>query len=121
GAGPFATMYLSDMGAEVIKIEPPARGRAPGGDSSRQSGPFFLAENESHFFQTFNLGKKSLILDIKSPEGREILHRLVATADAVVNNLRGDQPASLGVDYETLGKVKPAIVCAHLSGYGRTG
>ena len=121
GAGPFATMYLSDMGAEVIKIEPPARGRAPGGDSSRQSGPFFLADNESHFFQAFNLGKKSLVLDIRQPEGREVLHRLVATADAVVNNLRGDQPASLGLDYETLGKVKPSIVCAHLSGYGRAG
>lgn len=121
GAGPFATMYLSDMGAEVIKIEPPARGRVPGGDSSRQSGPFFLAENESHFFQAFNLGKKSMVLDIKQPEGREILHRLVATADAVINNLRGDQPATLGLDYETLRYVKPSIVCAHLSGYGRSG
>lgn len=116
GAGPFATLYLADMGAEIIKIEAPA-----GGDSARQSGPFFLAENESHFFQTFNLGKKSLQLDVKSAEGREILHRLVAGADAVVNNLRGDQPDKLGITYAALQDIKPSIVCAHLSGYGRTG
>jgi crotonobetainyl-CoA:carnitine CoA-transferase CaiB-like acyl-CoA transferase len=121
GAGPFATMYLADMGAEVIKVEPPATGRAPGGDSSRQSGPFFLAENESHFFQTFNLGKKSIVLDMKQAEGREVFERLVASADAVVNNLRGDQPAALGLTYEALARVKPSIVCAHLSGYGREG
>lgn len=121
GAGPFATMYLSDMGAEVIKVEPPARGRVPGGDSSRQSGPFFLAEDESHFFQTFNLGKKSIVLDMKQPEGLEVFHRLVASADAVLNNLRGDQPALLGLTYEALATVKPSIVCAHLSGYGRQG
>lgn len=121
GAGPFASMYLSDLGAEVIKIEPPAGPAAAGGDSSRQSGPYFLGPDDSHFFQTFNLGKKSVTLDLKAPEGREVFHALVKTADAVLNNLRGDQPARLGVDFTTLGAINPRIVCAHLSGYGRTG
>ncbi len=116
GAGPFATMYLSDMGAEIIKIEAP-----PAGDSSRQSGPYFLGENDSEFFQTFNLGKKSLTLDLRQSEGQAILHRLVEGADAVLNNLRGDQPGKLGLAYDRLKAVKPAIVCAHLSGYGREG
>lgn len=117
GAGPFATMYLADMGAEVIKIESPATG----GDSSRASGPHFLGESDSHFFQTFNLGKRSLSLDLRKPEGREVFHRLVASSDAVLNNLRGDQPEKLGLTYEALAPIRPSIVCAHLSGYGRKG
>lgn len=116
GACPFATLYMADMGAEIIKIEAP-----DGGDSSRQAGPYFLDENESHFFQTFNLGKKSMKLDMKTAEGQEIFRRLVATADAVVNNLRGDQPARLGLTYADLKDIKPSIVCGHLSGYGREG
>jgi crotonobetainyl-CoA:carnitine CoA-transferase CaiB-like acyl-CoA transferase len=121
GAGPFATLYLSDMGAEVIKIEAPASGDAPGGDSARQAGPFFLGHNDSHFYQTFNLGKRSVTLDIRKPQGREVFRKLAAGADAVINNLRGDQPGKLGLTYEALADVNPAIVCAHLSGYGRTG
>jgi succinate--hydroxymethylglutarate CoA-transferase len=121
GAGPFATMYLSDMGAEVIKIEPPKTDKGAGGDSSRQSGPYFLGPDDSQFFQTFNLGKKSLTLDLRKPEGQAVLHRLVAGADAVLNNLRGDQPAKLGLTHAALARIKPSIVCAHLSGYGREG
>lgn len=117
GAGPFASMYMSDMGAEVIKIESPATG----GDSSRASGPHFLGAGDSHFFQTFNLGKKSLTLDLREPDGQAILHRLVPTADAVLNNLRGDQPGKLGLTYDALGPTNPRVVCAHLSGYGRVG
>lgn len=117
GAGPFASMYLADMGAEVIKIESPARG----GDSSRASGPHFLGEGDSHFFQTFNLGKKSLDLDLRHPRGKEVLHRLVGGADAVLNNLRGDQPGKLGLTYADLSPHNPRVVCAHLSGYGRVG
>lgn len=116
GAGPFASMYLADMGAEVIKIETPGIG-----DSSRQSGPHLLGENDSHFFQTFNLGKRSLTLDLRKPAGQEVFRRLAATADAVMNNLRGDQPAKLGLTYEALSPVKSSLVCVHLSGYGRTG
>ena len=114
GAGPYGSMHLADLGAEVIKIESP-----PGGDVSRATGPYFLGEGDSQFFQTFNLNKRSLRLDLKSAEGREVFHRLVATADAVTNNLRGDQPAKLGLDYAALGPINPKIVCGHLSAYGR--
>jgi crotonobetainyl-CoA:carnitine CoA-transferase CaiB-like acyl-CoA transferase len=115
GAGPFGSMYLADLGAEVIKVE----SRDQGGDATRSMGPFFLGENDSHFFQTFNLNKKSLALNLKRPGGREAFRRLVRTADVVMNNLRGDQPEKLGLDYAALGPVHPRILCAHLSAYGR--
>lgn len=116
GAGPFGSLYLAHLGAEVIKIESPA-----GGDSSRASGPHFLGEHDSQFFQTFNQGKRSLTLDLKSEAGQEVLRRLAGSAQAVMNNLRGDQPAKLGLDYAALGPVRRDLVCLHLSGYGRTG
>ncbi len=116
GAGPYGTMFLAQLGAEVIKIEPPA-----GGDSSRATGPYFLGPDDSLFYQSFNLNKRSLTLDLKSVAGQHILHRLVATADAVTNNARGDQPAVLGLDYAALGASNPAIVCVHASAYGRKG
>jgi crotonobetainyl-CoA:carnitine CoA-transferase CaiB-like acyl-CoA transferase len=115
GAGPFGSMYLADLGAEVIKIE----NRAQGGDATRSMGPYFLGPNDSHFFQTFNLNKKSVTIDLKTDAGREVFQRLAASAAAVLNNLRGDQPRKLGLDYATLGPVNPRIVCAHLSAYGR--
>lgn len=115
GAGPYGSSYLADLGAEVIKIE----NHNAGGDVSRANGPFFLGEGDSEFFQTFNANKKSFSLDLKAPGGRVVFERLVASADAVLNNLRGDQPAKLGLDYASLSKIKPAIVCAHLSAYGR--
>ncbi|RYF84140.1 MAG: CoA transferase [Comamonadaceae bacterium] len=119
GAGPYGSMLLADLGAEVIKIENPS----DGGDVSRQTGPFFLgddpAQPDSLFFQTFNRNKKSLRLDLKKPEGQAVLRRVAATCDAVMNNLRGDQPARLGLTYEALSPVKPTLVCAHLSAYGR--
>lgn len=119
GAGPYGTMFLAQMGAEVIKIEPPDKPGQPGGDTARAVGPHFLRENESLYFQTFNLNKKSLTLDLQSERGREILRALAATSHAMVNNLRGDLPARLGLDYAALSDVNPAIVCAHLSAYGR--
>lgn len=115
GAGPYGSMFLSDMGAEVIKIENPKIG----GDVSRQTGPFFLGENDSYFYQTFNLNKKSLSLNLKTEEGRKIFDELVKTADAVTNNLRGDQPEKLGITYDKLKEINPKIVCGHLSAYGR--
>jgi crotonobetainyl-CoA:carnitine CoA-transferase CaiB-like acyl-CoA transferase len=115
GAGPFGSMYLADLGAEVIKIE----NRAQGGDATRGMGPYFLGERDSHFFQTFNLNKKSVCLDLKRSEGQEAFRKLVATSDAVLNNLRGDQPDKLGLTYAALQAVNPRIVCAHLSAYGR--
>ncbi|MBS0421974.1 MAG: CoA transferase [Proteobacteria bacterium] len=115
GAGPYATMHLADLGADVIKIE----NRAQGGDASRGMGPYFLGEHDSHYFQTFNLNKKSCTLDLKHPLGLQAFRRLAATADAVLNNLRGDQPEKLGLTYAALQSVNPRIVCAHLSAYGR--
>jgi crotonobetainyl-CoA:carnitine CoA-transferase CaiB-like acyl-CoA transferase len=116
GAGPYGTMFLAQLGAEVIKIEPPK-----GGDSARMTGPFYLGDDDSLFYQTFNLNKKSITLDTRTDAGRAILHRLVKTAHAVTNNARGDLPAKLGLDYATLGQINPAIVCVHASAYGRTG
>ncbi len=117
GAGPFGTLFLADQGAEVIKIENPR----DGGDMARDVGPFFLGERDSLFFHSFNRNKKSLTLDLARPEGREVFHRLVARADAVASNLRGDVPEKLGLTYEHLAAHNAAVVCAHLSAYGRTG
>lgn len=117
GAGPFGSMQLADLGAEVIKIENPAEG----GDVSRAVGPHFLGEGDSHFFQAFNRNKRSVTLNLRAPEGRAVLADLAAHADALLDNLRGDQPARLGVTYEALKAANPRIVCAHLSAYGREG
>lgn len=119
GAGPYGTMFLAQLGAEVIKIEPPAKDGHAGGDSSRATGPYFLGADDSLFYQTFNLNKRSLTLDLKSEAGQQILHKLAKTADAMTNNARGDQPALLGIDYAALGPTNPAIVCVHASAYGR--
>ena len=115
GAGPYGTMLLADLGAEVIKVE----NAAIGGDPARKTGPYFLGDNDSEYFQVFNLNKKSVSLDLRSEEGRAALRELAMTADALMNNLRGDLPAKMGLDYAALGKHKPSIVCVHLSAYGR--
>ena len=115
GAGPFGSMYLADLGADVIKIE----SRSQGGDATRAMGPYFLGEHDSHFFQTFNLNKRSVTLNLKTVEGQEAFRKLAARSDAVLNNLRGDQPDKLGLTYAALAAVNPRIVCAHLSAYGR--
>lgn len=117
GAGPFGTMLLGDLGAEVIKIENPV----DGGDMSRGVGPFFMEDGSSQFFHSFNRNKRSLTLNLKAPEGQELLHQLVAQADGLLNNLRGDLPEKLGLTYADLKEVNPKIVCAHLSAYGREG
>ena len=117
GAGPAGTIYLADLGAEVIKIE----NLREGGDVGRAVGPHFFAPGDSQFFQTFNRNKKSIALDLRSAPGQEIFRNLVKTADAVFDNLRGDQPEKLGLTYEALSPLNPRIVCAHLSAYGRSG
>ncbi len=117
GAGPFGTAHLADLGAEVIKIEQ----RQGGGDVSRAVGPYLLGEGDSEFFQSLNRNKKSLTLNLKDPRGREVFHKLVATADGLMGNLRGDQPEKLGMTYQELSTVNAKIVCAHLSAYGRDG
>ena len=115
GAGPYGSMFLADLGAEVIKIENPSTG----GDASRHVGPHMLGENDSQYFQTFNTNKKSVALDLKTEEGQAAFRRLAAGADAVINNLRGDQPEKLKIDHASLRDVNPAIVCLHISAYGR--
>ena len=115
GAGPYGTQLLADLGAEVVKVE----NGATGGDFSRSVGPYPLGEGDSQFHQTFSRGKKSVNLDLKSTAGRARFERLLAEADAVANNLRGDQPEKLRIRYADLAAIKPAIVCAHLSAYGR--
>ena len=115
GAGPYGTMFLAELGAEVIKVE------APEGDPSRHVGPHKLGPNDSEYFQAWNLGKKSVSLDIKSVAGRRQFEALVKTADCVVNNLRGTQLARLGIDYASLKSIKSSIVCLHISAYGRAG
>lgn len=114
GAGPYGTMFLAQLGAEVIKIEPPN-----GGDTARAVGPHYLRPGESIYFQAFNLNKRSITLDLQSDKGQRVLHALAARSHAVVNNLRGDIPGKIGLTYAALKDANPAIVCAHLSAYGR--
>jgi len=116
GAGPFGTQVLADLGAEVIKIEDPT----VGGDISRYVPPY-QTDGDSLYFQSFNRGKKSLTLDLRHAEATGVLHDLVRVSHALYNNLRGDLPAKLGLTYETLRRVNPAIVCCSLSGFGMTG
>lgn len=115
GAGPYGSMYLADLGAEVIKIE----NRQFGGDPSRQTGEHLMGDDDCAYFQAFNLNKKSVTLDLKQAEGQAVLHKLIKTADVMWNNLRGNQPARLGLDYDSLKAVNPRIVCTHISAYGR--
>jgi crotonobetainyl-CoA:carnitine CoA-transferase CaiB-like acyl-CoA transferase len=115
GAAPYGSMFLADLGAEVIKVE----NLATGGDPARQTGPFFLGEGDSEYFQTWNINKKTVALDLRSDAGKAALRRLVESAEVVMNNLRGDLPAKMGLDYAALSTVKPSIVCVHISAYGR--
>lgn len=114
GAGPYGSLYLSDLGAEVIKIE----NAATGGDPARSTGQA-LADGDSAYFQTFNMGKRSITLDMKSEVGRAQFKELAATADIVWNNLRGNQPAKLGLTFDALKESNPKVICAHISAYGR--
>ncbi len=117
GAGPFGSSYLADLGAHVVKIENPNEG----GDVGRQVGPHFFGPGDSQFFQTFNRNKKSVTLDLKHAQGREAFRALAKSADATLDNLRGDLPEKLGLTYAGLKEANPRIVCAHLSAYGREG
>ncbi len=116
GAGPYSTMVLADLGADVVKIEDPCSG----GDVSRSVPPYRIP-GDSLYFQSFNRNKRSLAIDLRSADGRALFHRLVGVSHAVFNNLRGDESHKLGLDYESLSKVNPRIVCCSLSGYARSG
>ncbi|WP_027935189.1 CaiB/BaiF CoA transferase family protein [Amycolatopsis thermoflava] len=116
GAGPFGSLQLADLGADVIKIEDPGTG----GDVGRQVPPFSDGEN-SLFFEANNRNKRSITLDLRVGEGREVFEDLVRHADAVFANLRGDVPAKLRIRYEDLAPINPRIVCCLLSGFGSSG
>ena len=116
GAGPFGSSHLADLGAEIIKIEDPSTG----GDVGRTVPPYTQGE-DSLFFETFNRGKKSISLDLKSDSGRSIFNDLVRVSDAVYSNMRGDVPQKIGITYDDLKELNPAIVCCSLSGFGMTG
>jgi crotonobetainyl-CoA:carnitine CoA-transferase CaiB-like acyl-CoA transferase len=116
GAGPFGSVHLADLGAEVLKIEDPRTG----GDVGRYVPPYRDGEH-SLFFETFNRNKRSLALDISTPAGRQVFEDLVRVSDAVYSNLRGDVPGRLRILYDDLKHLNPAIVCCSLTGFGMTG
>ena len=113
-AGPYCTMMLADLGAEVIKIERPGSG-----DDSRAYGPFL--ENESLYFISVNRGKKSISLNLKNPEARKFVLDLIDTADIVVENFKPGVMDRLGFSYQTLSKRNPRLIYCSCSGYGQTG
>jgi crotonobetainyl-CoA:carnitine CoA-transferase CaiB-like acyl-CoA transferase len=115
GAGPFGSLHLADLGAEVIKIETPQGG----GDVGRYVSPF-AEEEDSLFFESFNRNKRSLSLDITNQAGRQVFEDLVARSDVVFSNLRGDVPEKLKIRYDDLKHCNPAIVCCSLTGFGMT-
>ncbi|MFG1421790.1 CaiB/BaiF CoA transferase family protein [Roseixanthobacter liquoris] len=115
-AGPFCCMLLADMGADVIKIEPPGTG-----DSTRHSMGFRLKGTDSPGFLALNRNKRSITLDLKSPADREVLYALVKSADVLVENGRPGVAARLGMDYDTLRPLNPRLVYASISGFGQTG
>ena len=119
GAGPFATLQLADLGAEVVKIENIAEGGDVGRFVRHPQDP--LPDGDSLFFQAFNRNKRSVALDLKQEAGREVLRDLASAADGLLDNLRGDRPAKLGLTYEALSGANPALVCVHLSAYGSDG
>jgi crotonobetainyl-CoA:carnitine CoA-transferase CaiB-like acyl-CoA transferase len=111
-AGPYATMTLADLGADVVKIEHPA-----GGDETRTWGPPF-AGGESAYFLSVNRGKRSVALDLKDPEGRDLALELCARADVVIENFRPGGAARLGLDYEAVRTRRPDVVYCTISGFG---
>jgi crotonobetainyl-CoA:carnitine CoA-transferase CaiB-like acyl-CoA transferase len=116
GAGPFGSVHLADLGAEVIKIEDPR----VGGDVGRYVPPYAEGE-DSLFFEAFNRNKSSLSLDLATTAGRAVFEDLVKVSDAVYSNLRGDVPAKIKITYDDLKHLNPAIVCCSLTGFGMTG
>jgi hypothetical protein len=112
-AGPYAGRLMADVGAEVIKIEP------PGGEDMRQRAP--MREGHSTYFGQLNAGKKSIALDLKTPAAIALIKRMVAKADVVLENFRPGVMARLGLDYDTLAAINPRLVYCSISGHGQTG
>jgi len=115
-AGPFASMLLGDMGADVIKIEP-----TDGGDQTRRAMGFKLKGNDSLGFFNLNRNKRSFALNLKSKRAREVFYELVKTSDILLENYRPGVTKRLGIDYETLKAINPRLIYASISGFGQTG
>ncbi|HEY8802760.1 MAG TPA: CoA transferase, partial [Candidatus Dormibacteraeota bacterium] len=113
-AAPFCTMQLADLGAEVIKVEHPE-----GGDQVRQSAP--LIDGEGSAFMRLNRNKRSIALDLKTEKGKEVFRKLAATADVVVENLRPGTMTDLGIDFDVLRPINPALIYVAASGWGQDG
>ena len=113
-AGPYATMLLADLGAEIIKIEQPEKG-----DDSRAFGPY--KNGESAYFMSINRNKESITLNLKAPEGKEILKELVKQVDILVENFRPGTMEKLGLGYDVLKEINPRLIYASSTGYGQTG
>ena len=113
--GPFASMVLGDLGAEIIKIEPPGTG-----DNSRQIPPYFH-EGESLYYISLNRNKKSMTLNLRKDKGREIFYELVKKADVVIDNYRPGITTKLKVDYESLKAVNPRVICCSITSFGIDG
>ncbi len=113
-AGPFGAMVLADMGADVLKVEQLT------GDPTRENPPYYH-QGDSAYFLAINRNKRSIALDIRSPEGAEVLRKLVAESDVVIDNLRAPQRKKLGLDYDQLAAVNPRIVSVSVTGFGSDG
>src|SRR5437016_9406798 len=108
-AGPFCAMILADLGASVIKVEPPS------GDSTRQMPGAVAGDSPS--FNAVNRGKRSVVIDLKTPEGREVFIRLARATDIVIENYRPGVMAALGLDYDALSRLDAGLIYASISGY----
>ena len=112
-AGPFACQNLADMGAEVIKVEPPE------GEAWRLFSQFMPGESRN--YQALNRGKRSLVQSFQHPEAQEIVHKMIPGIDVVVINYGPDVPAKLGIDYETLGELRSSLIYVDNTAFGRKG
>lgn len=114
-AGPYCTMILGDLGAEVIKVEAP-----DSGDETRKWGPPFQ-DDVSAYYLTANRNKKAITLNLKEEEGREVIKRLVQDSDVIINNFKTGTMERFGLGYETLAEINPGIVYCSITGFGETG
>ena len=112
-AGPFAGLSLSDLGADVVKVEPPE------GETRRNSAA--VVPNEGKYFQSLNRGKRSLTVDLRRPEGQALIHRIIPTFDVVVSNYRHGVAQRLNIDYEALCRYRPNLIYANITGFGDRG
>ena len=114
-AGPYCTMMLADLGAEVIKVEPPGRG-----DETREWGPPFV-NGESAYFLSVNRNKRSIVIDLKTKAGLEVLRTLAKSSDVLVENFRPGTTSKLGIGYGSIKRLNPKVVYCSISGFGQTG